>query len=167
MSAVDSIIAFAEMAKTISEEIAEAENALAKKKEVLKRILEEDIPEAMREQTLTKFDLSDGRKISLRDEVFASIKEVSKDQALRWLKENEFGDIIKTQVISSFGKGEESKASKLAEKLLKQFGDEHISMNSTVHPQTLKALQRELMTKGETLPDLYFNVHAVTVAKIT
>src|SRR5690606_40499508 len=87
-------------------DIAKTEEFLKQLKDELRRVVEQDLPEAMDEVGMTKFELDDGSKIEVKNFYSASIPEDRKEEAFNWLKENNFDGMIKAEVKVSFGKGE-------------------------------------------------------------
>ncbi len=129
-----------------------------------RRLVERDIPDAMREVGLSLVRLTDGSEVSLKDDVYASIPEAKLKYALRWLRQGGFGDLIKNEVRVLFGSGEDVEAQQVADFLLTSGRD--FARKETVHPQTLRAFAREQLARGVILPEEGFAVHTVTQAKV-
>ena len=127
------------------------------------RVEREDLPELMREVGLTKLTLTDGTEVTLTEEVTAAITEERRQAAHAWLREHNFGGLIKTLLTVPFGRGEEDEARRMAERI----AEEHeCSLDEKVHPQTLKAFVREQVEDGKPLPFDLFGVHPFSRAKI-
>lgn len=127
------------------------------------RVEREDLPELMREVGLTKLTLTDGTEVTLTEEVTAAITEERRQAAHAWLREHNFGGLIKTLLTVPFGRGEEDEARRLAERI----AEEHeCSLDEKVHPMTLKAFVREQVEDGKPLPFDLFGVHPFSRAKI-
>lgn len=127
------------------------------------RVEREDLPELMREVGLTKLTLTDGTEVTLTEEVTAAITEDRRQAAHAWLREHNFGGLIKTIVTVPFGRGEEEEARRMAERI----AEEHeCSLDEKVHPMTLKAFVREQVEDGKPLPFDLFGVHPFSRAKI-
>ena len=127
------------------------------------RVEREDLPELMREVGLTKLTLTDGTEVTLTEEVTAAITEERREAAHAWLREHNFGGLIKTLLTVPFGRGEEDEARRLAERI----AEEHeCSLDEKVHPMTLKAFVREQVEDGKPLPFDLFGVHPFSRAKI-
>ena len=112
----------------------------------LREISQNQFPSLMDEISLKSFTLISGRVISVIPKVKASITEPRKAKAFAWLRGNNHGGIIKNEVISSFGKGEDEKAALLKIELLKK-GFE-TKQKESVHGNTLSAFVRELKESG-------------------
>ena len=140
-----------------------SEDSLKRAKQNLKNIREERLPEAMRTAGVINFTTSDFLSATLNDVYYANIKEENRDDAFAWLKEEGHDDIIKNDVLMSFGRGEED----MAQTAMDQLTD--LGLNPTnkkhIHWQTLRAFVKEQMTKGVTLPDS-ISVHVVPTTKI-
>jgi hypothetical protein len=145
----------------LQEELGRLEAAVISKKEELRVVQEELLPNALTEAGTMSFTLLNGMKISFKDEIFCSIPKDDPDHALNWLRDNDYDGIIKTQVATDFGKGEDEIALKTYD-ALRAMGVA-ASMRSTVHPMTLKSFIRELLSKGINVPMETF--HASIVRK--
>lgn len=144
--------------------VAHIEEKLEAAKALLKKVQEEELPNAMKEIGMTEFKLTDGTKVTIKNEVYCSIPKDDGGRALNWLRDHNFGGLIKNQIIAEFGKGEDAKALEAAE-LLAEAGF-HPEQKQTVHPQTLKAFAREQIEKGNEFPMDYFGAHIVDKAKV-
>ena len=121
------------------------------------RILSEQLlPEAMASigSGLTEFKLASGYKITIKDDLVASLKADRKGDALDWLEDEGFGDIIKDDVVVKFAKGESP------EELLSYCRQHNLNSeeNINVHWQTLKSLVKEQLERGKEFPPELFNV---------
>lgn len=129
----------------------------------------------------SKIALANGRQLAIKDFFSASIPAQSsidsakdpekmeelaykKDQALKWLDENNLGDIVKNNLVIAFGRGENDKSKKLMEELEEQ-GLEFIK-DESVHPMTLKATLKEALQDGKKVPFDIFSVIAGTIVTI-
>jgi len=158
----------AELARALVEADAgvdEAEGALKDAKERARVLREETIPAAMQEMGLEEVKLETGQKISIKQDVYASIPAASKGQAYDWLNEHGFGGLIKVEVSTTFAKGEQDKAITL-HTTLTNMGLQP-DLDQSVHAQTLKAFLREQIAAGNNIPLDLFGARPVWTAKIT
>ena len=151
---LDSISKLANEAASLEQKIAETEQTLKDHKQSLYKITDEQLPEALETMGLQKFTLKDGSEISVKPIYSASIPKDRKDEAFQWLRDHEFGDLVKNNVTVTFARGEDDKA--------KKFVDLCMSKNFTpsqlekVEPMTLKAWLRERVEGGDAVPlDLF------------
>ena len=151
-------------AEELARELEELEETRKHKDDERRRLVERDIPDAMREVGLSLVRLTDGSEVSLKDDVYASIPEAKLRTALSWLRQQGFGDIIKNEVRVAFGSGEDLEAQQVADFLLQNGRD--FARRETVHPQTLRAFAREQLARGRSLPEDGFAVHTVTTARV-
>jgi hypothetical protein len=151
-------------AENLAEELKLLEDRRKELEEHHRRLVERDIPDAMREVGLSLVRLTDGSEVSLKDDVYASIPEAKLRYALGWLRQQGFGDIIKNEVRVAFGSGEDVEAQQVADFLLQSGRD--FARRETVHPQTLRAFAREQLARGRSLPEDGFAVHTVTTARV-
>lgn len=135
--------------------VEQQEKSLAAAKEYSRNLREESIPMAMQELSIESITLTSGEKFSISLEVYASIPAANKTAALDWLEQHDFGGLIKTELTSTFGKGELERA-QAAQDLLDQFGYT-TELTRNVHTQTLKAFLKEQLAKaGNNVPlDLF------------
>src|SRR5271163_3873114 len=100
----------AQLAAQLSAKAREIEAAEAQLK-VLKAAHEElqirRLPDAMLDLGVKSLKLTDGATITVKPEYHASIPKAQRETALAWLREHEFGDLIKNEITVTFGKGED------------------------------------------------------------
>jgi hypothetical protein len=160
---IDRVTALAGLLIATAARIESIEAELAAAREAYLRVEREDLPELMREVGLSHLTLTNGVEVVVSEEVTAAITEERRAAAHAWLREHNFGGLIKTLVTIPFGRGEEEEARRLAARI----AEEHeCSLNETVHPQTLKAFVREQVEDGKPLPFDLFGVHPFSRAKI-
>lgn len=129
------------------ERVAKAqEEALTELNARIRIIKEESIPMMMQELGLESISLTSGEKVTIFQEVYASIPASERERAYTWLVENNFGSIIKTSVEATFGKGEIENATAMIEQL-QQLGFD-AKLSRSVHASTLKAFLREQLANG-------------------
>lgn len=146
-------------------QIEELELKLADLKEELKKVSEVLIPEAMMAVGMSDFTLKDGTYVGVSKYYSASIPKDKTNEAFAWLRTNQFGEIIKREIKSKFGKGEDERATELAMTLARMkinFEDKE-----SVHPQTLKAFVKEQIESGTSIPMDLLGVYIGNRSKIT
>jgi ABC-type phosphate transport system auxiliary subunit len=116
----------------------------------------EVIPTMMSEMGLAELKLHDGSHLKVSTTYRATITEANKETAFNWLRENGLGDIIKNEILVSFGRNEDNKAADYAE-LAKGQGFQP-TQKMKVEPMTLKALVRERIEAGKEMPTEIFGV---------
>ena len=133
-----------------------SENNLKDLKKEYQRISGEVIPTMMSEMGLAELKLQDGSHLKVSTSYRATITEANKESAFNWLRENGLGDIIKNEILVSFGRNEDNKAADYAE-LAKGQGFQP-TQKMKVEPMTLKALVRERIEAGKEMPTEIFGV---------
>ena len=141
---------------SLSKEIEDIEKKLKEKKQDLDVISGEVIPTMMSEMGLSQLKLVDGSQIDVKPFYNASITVANRESAFNWLRQNGLGDIIKNEVVVSFGRGEDNKAAEYAE-LAKGRGLQP-AQKLKVEPMTLKALVRQRIEAGEEMPTEIFSI---------
>src|SRR6266511_1032943 len=156
---LDRIRHFGQKQRALVKAIADLENTLTMTKEQLRRVMEQDLPEAMDDVRMTKFVLDDGTTITVKPFYAASIPEDRKEEAFDWLKEHDFDGMIKADVKVSFGKGEFEIAKSFVE-FIRGFNEKAIDpeYKENVHWQTLRAWVKEQIEGGHPLPLDMFGV---------
>lgn len=121
--------------------ITELEADLKAARERAKMLSEVKIPTLLTDRGLSEVRMADGRKVIVEEDLAASVSEANRKGAFAWLRANNLGDIIKAQVISSFGQGEEERAAALVEEL--QAKNVPVEYKEAIHSSTLKAFCKE------------------------
>lgn len=150
---------FGEYQRRLTKEVADLENQVTLTKEKLRRVMEQDLPEAMDEVGMKDFTLDDGTKIKIKPFYAASIPAERKDEAFEWLKDRNFDGMIKADVMVSFGKGEFEIAQSFLQ-FIRGFNEKAIDpeYKEHVHWQTLRKFVQEQVEGGKELPLDMFGV---------
>lgn len=138
------------------------------KKEQLRQLSEEDIPALMTELGVKKITLETGELVEVRGGVEASIPKedlVKRAEAFAWLEDNGHGGLIKTVVVTQFGRDELEQAKALLDQIVETTGKVAI-MDRSVHPNTLQAFIKERLASGEAVPLELFNARPISKAKV-
>jgi hypothetical protein len=113
----------------------------------------------------TGFRLKDGSGVEARKGLKASIPAARSAEALRWLRDNGYGDLIKNNVTASYGRGEDDRADALARALIDQ--GVVVDRKEGVHWQTLSGFCREKLEAGVELPHDLLGIVEYWNTKIT
>lgn len=143
----------------LEKRVAMLEGHLSDAKEELRNIQEYLLPEAMGAVGMAEFKLANGYKITVKEDVYASIRKDYVDNAVAWLDANGLGGIVKDQVAVDFARGEFSDVTELLE-FCRNNGLQ-ASEKLSVHPMTLKATVKEMRAKGMQFPEEFFSVGPV------
>lgn len=153
------ISALAEQQMVLESEVKDYEEILAQKKEDLRNIQEVLLPEAMASIGLSEFKLACGAKVTVKDDVYASIRADYIGNAVLWLEAHNLGDIVKNDVSVKFGRGDKAKAEAVVD--FCERAGYNVSSKMSVHPQTLKATVKEQLARGVEFPEEYFSINPV------
>jgi len=104
-----------EMLENLHKRIETSENNIKDLKKEYQRISGEVIPTMMSEMGLAELKLQDGSHLKVSTTYRATITEANKETAFNWLRDNGLGDIIKNEILVSFGRNEDNKAASYAE----------------------------------------------------
>ena len=123
----------------------------------------EQIPAMMDEMGVQRLDV-ENLSVSLKPLINASIPPTRREEAYQWLRENDLDDIIKNDVILSFGKGEDNIAGDIMYDL-EQRGM-HPEKKTHIHSMTLRAFIRERVEKGLPIDLDLFGAYVARIADI-
>ena len=161
MKRTDSLYSLAdqvEKLEAMQQQLEIQEEAIKEKKKQIDHISGEVIPTMMSVIGLAELKLHDGSHLKVSTSYRATITEANKEMAFNWLRENGLGDIIKNEILVSFGRNEDNKAADYAE-LAKGQGFQP-TQKMKVEPMTLKALVRERIEAGKEMPTEIFGVYS-------
>tara|TARA_R110001606_G_scaffold45646_1_gene118220 strand:+ start:93 stop:632 length:540 start_codon:yes stop_codon:yes gene_type:complete len=148
------ISALAKRAKVLQKEVEDLEAVTKERKDQLRKLTEQAIPEALAETGMRGFVMEDGSKVELKDFYSASISAARKAEAFQWLRDHKMDDLIKNTVSVKFGRGEDE----LCSRLLEILGTQGYPAEQTekIEPMTLKAWVKEQTERGNQFPmDLF------------
>ena len=147
----------------VQDQIDDAETHLKALKQEKQRIAFEQIPMLMDEMGIERVDV-DGATVKLKAFVSASIPADRKQEAFNWLREHGLDDIIKNDIIVSFGRGQDNQAGDVMYDL-EQKGF-HPEQKTHIHSMTLKAFIREQVEQGETIDLDMFGAFVARTAEV-
>lgn len=148
----------------IEKDIEDLEATLAEKKEALRNLTDERIPDALKEIGMKSFEMADGSEIEVKPFYSASIPADRRGEAYEWLRAHGFDDIIKNTVSVQFGRGEDDAAGELINVIRKQ--GLLPEQAEKIESQTLKAWVREMVEQGTEFPTELFGAYTGLKAKI-
>ena len=148
----------------IEKDIEDLEATLAEKKEALRNLTDERIPDALKEIGMKSFEMADGSEIEIKPFYSASIPADRRGEAYEWLRAHGFDDIIKNTVSVQFGRGEDDAAGDLINVIRKQ--GLLPEQAEKIESQTLKACVREMVEQGTEFPTELFGAYTGLKAKI-
>lgn len=161
---LSSLSRLAEEADTVELHIEQTEITLKQLKGKLLQLTDKDVPDLMSEVGMSKFTTTEGVTIEIKPIIQASITKAKAPAAFAWLRDNDYGDLIKNQIIIIFGKGEDDKKELLVQELSKDYT---LETKQNVHTSTLKAFVKECRENGVPIPDDPFSIYEFNRAKIT
>lgn len=163
---VDSTKALSNLVRQLEQcvsDIDEAEMHLKKLKQEKHRLSTEAIPSLMDEMDVSRLDVGDVT-VALKPFVSASIPADRKDEAYQWLRDHGLDDIIKNDVVLSFGRGEDETANTVMLDLEKK--GLHPESKTHIHAMTLKAFVRERVENGQPIDLDLFGAYVAKTADI-
>lgn len=164
-ASLERAVALAETLVKLRANVARLEEELAVAKADVRKVEQDDLPDLMAELGLENFRLKSGEVIEVKQEVDCGISEERRAAAHKWLADNGFGGLIKTEVVVTFGRGEHDAAEEFASECV-EHGKEP-AVVERVHPSTLKSFIKEQMAAGAKVPFDLFGVHPYNKVKIS
>lgn len=140
------------------------EEALKNTMRQIEEIKRTAIPDRLMEAGVSTIKLVDGRVLSVRSKVHASISKDNEVEAFQWLEATNNSDIIKNEVIVSFKKGEEQDTQFFIE-MLKDTGLT-FKRKVGVHSSTLSAFVKAELETNQEFPKELFGVYTYNEAVI-
>lgn len=149
------IIKLAGRLAELEAELKTREEDLKKLKDEIEQVSTKSLPDLMQSLGLTEIRITDGRKIRMSTEYYASIPKIRMAAAAEWLRERNMGGIVKEKILVNPDYKE-----RLVENMVPYTIDE------SIHPSTLRAFVREQVEAGKDLPHDLFGVHVVNQAVV-
>jgi len=161
---VSEITELAEMQLKAEAEVEAAEVELKNKKEKLRKISEQLLPDAMNAAGVAELKLVSGQKITVGEYVRCHIKKDDKPKAYGYLRDIGSGDLIKNEVSVNFQSGKDTEA----QQLMEQLGEMGflVMQKESVHTGTLQAWAKEQLKEGRPIDKDLLGVYVGSKAKI-
>jgi len=147
----------------VVKDIDDVEAHLKRLKQEKHRLSTEAIPALMDEMDVSRLDVGEVT-VALKPFVSASIPADRKEEAYQWLRDHGLDDIIKNDVVLSFGRGEDDTANKVMFDLEKK--GFHPESKTHIHAMTLKAFVRERVENGQPIDLDLFGAFVAKTADI-
>ena len=125
------------------------ETQLEEAKASLRQYEEKVIPDYMDSVELSNVTTKDGAAISVKETYKPSIKVADRPAVFEWMREHDFGDMIKTECTIRLKKEEHKKE---VLDLMEERG-ETFALNESVHHSTLASWVNKQITDGGELPE--------------
>lgn len=157
----------ADEAAQLEQLVEDLEQSLKDAKKALNRVKGTVMPDLMTEVGFQSFT-HNGVKFELADFVSGSLPSdpEKKAAAIDWLTANEGADLLKSQVVASFGRSQHNVAAAVADELKGKFGSDGIELKESVHPQTLQKFVRERLASGDPVDLDVLGVYVGRVVKL-
>ena len=159
------ISALAEQMVEKDREIAKAELALKKLKQLREDIAESELPELMMSVGITELKTRNGLPLKLEKKLFTNIAKDRKPRAIAWLDAHGHGGMVKRNVVVGFNKCEEEKVKRLLKLIGKGWPNHKVELD--VNAATVKALVARLLKAGEEVDKEIFGVHTKDIVKVS
>ena len=126
---------------------------------------EQTIPNLMHKAGVSLIKLKDGSAVEVKPFYAARIPLSKVNDAFMWLRENGHGDLIKNNVMLTFGRNQDNEAKSLVVELREK--GHNVKQAEKVEPMTLKAFVKEQIQGGKNVPADLFGVYVASKTKIT
>lgn len=131
---------------------------------IVSRLESESIPALMSSLSLEKITLSNGMQVSVVSVYSASVPEIRKADAWQWLKDHNFGALIKSAISITLGRDQVEEQKRVTDVL--SSAKIPFIKKEEVHPQTLKAFVKERYEAGESFPEALFGAFTKPIAQV-
>ena len=148
----------------VRQTIADKEDEIKKLKDREYQLENEVIPSFFETAGVSAISLMDGSKVSIKDQTRANITQENQEFCFGWLKQNGLDDIIKNDVVLTFGRGQDSDATNLIGEL--QDRGLYPSNKKSVPWNTLAKTVEEMMGKGSMPSDVQAKFGVYTQKKV-
>ena len=146
-------------------EIAKLEDRLKTFKTTETTLSEQTIPNLMQQAGVSLIKLKDGSSVEIKPFYAARIPSSKVEEAFEWLRTNGHGDLIKNNVMLTFGRNQDNEAKSLVAELRDK--GHNVKQAEKVEPMTLKAFVKEQIQDGKNVPADLFGVYVASKTKIT
>jgi hypothetical protein len=146
-------------------EIAKLEDRLKTFKTTETTLSEQTIPNLMQQAGVSLIKLKDGSSVEIKPFYAARIPSSKVEEAFEWLRTNGHGDLIKNNVMLTFGRNQDNEAKSLVAELREK--GHNVKQAEKVEPMTLKAFVKEQIQDGKNVPSDLFGVYVASKTKIT
>jgi hypothetical protein len=149
--------------QSIQEKIGSTEEMVKKLKDE-EQILSDSITDLLQSKGVSELKLTDGSKVSTKEQLYCGITEENKEKAFAWVRSQGDGDIIKNLVSVDFKKGED----KTAEKFKKLAKDSGLvpNVSSAIHWMTLRSYLTAKTREGVDYDDKMFSAYRLNKVSI-
>ncbi len=141
----------------------ETQNQISALEEKLKQfkstettLSEQTIPNLMQQAGVSLIKLKDGSSVEIKPFYAARIPSSKVEEAFEWLRTNGHGDLIKNNVMLTFGRNQDNEAKSLVAELREK--GHNVKQAEKVEPMTLKAFVKEQIQDGKNVPSDLFGV---------
>ena len=147
----------------LDQQVKDAEQHLKDLQYRKRTVDEEDIPSLMEELGVQSLTV-DGNKVSIDKFVSARIPEERKEEAFNFIRSLGEGDIIKNEVVVSFGMGQDNVAGAVLDDLSKQ--GLNPAQKTHIHPMTLRTWCKNRIEANQEIDFDVFGLYVGNRAKI-
>ena len=148
--------------RMIQRAIEELNSELKDRNADLQRIVSNDIPEIMNGLNFKKITLNTGESVEVVDIVKGKVSD--KPKFYQWLVDNNFGDLIKTEIDVKFKREERTRAIELGKKL-EGLGFA-AGLKEGIHWKTLDGFVKESLEENRDLPSDLLEVTVIQTTKV-
>ena len=145
-------------------EIDKLEDKLKTIKTTETTLSEQTIPNLMQQAGVSLIKLKDGSSVEIKPFYAARLPSSKVEEAFEWLRVNGHGDLIKNNVMLTFGRKQDNEAKSLVAELREK--GHNVKQAEKVEPMTLKAFVKEQILGGKDVPADLFGVYVASKTKI-
>lgn len=145
---------------------ADLEERLRQTNAELREVQEQLLPDAMYAAGVASYTLTTGERVTVREDLRASIPRKNKEQAAEWLAEHGHAALVKSDLVLHLEKGEEDIYQDAQDALARLGLGGRCSREIALHTGQVKAALKELLSRGEAVPLELFGAYPMRWAVI-
>lgn len=157
------VVELGNMMLRLEREMQDAEIAFMEAKDRYRKLEQGDLPDLMSEIGLTMFKMPDGSVFELVEDVQCGISEERRPAAHRWIRDNGFAGLIKTEIKALFSPDQLDRADALEASMAKDGLEPE--RKEAIHHSRLKSFVKERLEAGEDIPFDLFGIHPFNKVK--
>ena len=154
----------ADQAFRIEQELMQLEDKMSNLKTLLNLLVSQQLPEVMQRHSQNSAVTASGLSVELRRYLDASIASGRRVDALKWLRSNGYGSVIKATVSFTYRESDNYRIHETLERLEEEGCT--LRYSEDISPMTLRAFLEEMIVQGNEFPKELFTANFVSKARV-
>ena len=159
------IAGVAQQVTDLEKKIEKIEIELANAKLQHRMLTEGALVELMNDAQMSELTTADGYNIVVTQDIKASLGKPKLAEGINWLKDNGHDSIVRMKLVAEYPRGNEAEARRMFEQV-RQSNIPTTTLDQNVHHMTLTSFVKEMLSKGEEIPEDIFTITRVNKAVV-